>query len=68
MSPLSSHSYAGVKVGVPEYGNLPNYGPRYPGMAASVWKPTSPVQPSSFWDRLLNLQVAPSSSQIHIYP
>ena len=53
---------------MPQYGNIPKYGPPYPGMTSSVWKPTSLIQAGSFWDRLLNPQASPSSSQIPIYP
>lgn len=54
--------------GILEYGNPPSYNPPHPGMASSVWKPTLPVQPSSYFDRLLNSQTIPSSSQIPTYP
>lgn len=54
-------------VGIPQYGNLPSYSPPYPGMASIVWKPTLPIHPSSFWDRLLNPQTILSSSQIPTY-
>ena len=47
---------------------MPSYSPPYPGMASSVWKPTLPIQPSSFCYRLLNPQPAPSLSQIPIHP
>lgn len=40
----------------------------YPAMSTSVWQPMLPIQPGSFWDPLLNLQIVPSSSQIPTYP